>query len=142
MFGAKQYNLDAKLRLTLPADFRRELEDKVRLIPFDGCVYGFAPEKYEEWVSSFFEGGKPNPQSRREVAIERGIHGSTVSVDVDSAGRIALGKLDSKKRESLGIAGEVVVVGNGDHFEIWNSQKWDEVQTSFEDDFESLIYDA
>lgn len=145
MLGAKRCNLDAKLRLTLPADFRKELGDKVCLIPFHDCLYGFAPESYEAWVASLFErdGRHFDPRSREDVRLKRGISGSTVMVDVDAAGRIALGKLDAAKpgrREALGLVRGVTVVGNTDHFEVWNTERWEAEQESFEEDFESLLY--
>ncbi len=145
MYGAKRYNLDAKLRLTLPADFRKEIGDKVCVIPFDGCLYGFTPENYEAWINSLFEkdGRSYDPRNRNDVRLRRGIAGSTLLLELDSAGRIALGKLDSikpGKREELGIVREVVVVGNLNHFEVWDAAKWDAEQESFDDDFESLLY--
>ena len=48
-------------------------------------------------------------------------------------------KLDAAKpgsREKLGLTADVTVVGAGDHFEVWNTQKWDAAQASFEDDLD------
>lgn len=145
MLGAKRCNLDAKYRLTLPAEFRKEVGDKVCLIPFQDCLYGFAPEQYDAWVDSLFEqdGGHFDPRSREDVRLKRAILGRTVPADVDAAGRIALGKLDQAKpgqRERLGLVKGVTVVGNGDHFEVWSTERWEAEQESLDDDFESLLY--
>ena len=146
MFGAKRCNLDAKLRLTLPADFRKELGEKVCLIPFNDCLYGFTPENYRAWVESLFErdGHHFDARSRKDVRLRRGISASTVQLDVDSAGRIALGKLDSYqpgKREGLGLVKDVTVIGDWDHFEVWNTQRWQEEQESYENDLDGLLFD-
>ncbi len=143
--GAYPMTVDAKARVTLPAVFRKEMEKTIMLVPFDGCVNGFTPEGFEAWVNGLFEYGDRHfdPRSKDDVRLKRGLWASAVSVDIDSAGRLALGKLDASKpgtRERLGLSGDVVVVGVQDHFEVWNAQKWNESQEQFEDDFEALLY--
>ena len=84
-----------------------------------------------------------DPRSRADARLERGLRGSAVTVELDSAGRIALGKLDVAKpgrREEFGLTGEVMVIGNGDHFEVWNADKWRAEQESLEEDLESLMF--
>lgn len=144
--GSKQYNLDAKGRLTLPATYRKDFTDSVCLIPLKEALYGFTPEGFEAWVNSFFDrdGKSFNPRNRKDVALRRMLTGSTVTVDIDSAGRIALGKLDAldaNARERLGLKKDVTVVGVGDHFEVWNTQRWEEEQSSAMDALDALMYD-
>ena len=61
-------------------------------------------------------------------------------MDIDSAGRIALGKVPEDVRVRLGLAGEVMVVGNDDHFELWNVEEWEKAQEAFDDDLEALMF--
>lgn len=146
--GAYPMSVDAKGRVTLPAVFRKQLVDEtnktILLVPFDGCVNGFTREGFKAWVDGLFEYGDHHfdPRNRKDVMLKRGLMGSAVEIDVDSAGRVALGKLDVKPgtREKLGLVGDVTVVGADDHFEVWNSEKWDEQQADFEADLESLLY--
>ncbi|MGN0055937.1 MAG: division/cell wall cluster transcriptional repressor MraZ [Atopobiaceae bacterium] len=143
--GSKQYNLDAKSRLTLPASYRKDFSDSVCLIPLKDALYGFTPEGFERWVDSFFnhDGRTFDPRNRRDVALRRMLTGNTVTVDIDSAGRVALGKLDMtdpKARERLGLVKDVTVVGVGDHFEVWSTQRWEAEQAAFADDIDALIY--
>ena len=66
-----------------------------------------------------------------------------MDVDLDSANRIALGKLDvakAGKRAALGLEGEVMVIGNGDHFEVWNAETWRKEQAALESDLDSLLF--
>lgn len=145
LIGAYPMSVDAKARVTLPSAFRRQIDKTVILVPFEGHVNGFTQEGFTTWLNSLFEHGEEhfNPRSRKDAALKRGILGAAMEVDLDSAGRLALGKLDTLKagsRERLGLMSDVVVVGQEDHFEVWNAEKWDAEQMNFEDDIESLLY--
>ena len=141
-------SVDAKGRVTLPAVFRKQLVDEtnktILLVPFDGCVNGFTREGFKAWVDGLFEYGDHHfdPRNRKDVMLKRGLMGSAVEIDVDSAGRVALGKLDVKPgtREKLGLVADVTVVGADDHFEVWNTEEWNRQQADFEMDLESLLY--
>lgn len=144
--GAFPINVDGKARITLPATLRKETGTTIKLVPFHGCVYGFTPEGFESWMHGLFEHGDSHfdPRSRKDDKLRRGLNASAVEVDVDSAGRIALGKLDVAKpgrREALGLIKEVMVIGNGDHFEVWNAAKWQAELESFEDELDALLFD-
>ena len=146
--GAYPMSVDAKGRVTLPAVFRKQLVDEtnktILLVPFDGCVNGFTREGFKAWVDGLFEYGDHHfdPRNRKDVMLKRGLMGSAVEIDVDSAGRVALGKLDVKPgtREKLGLVADVTVVGADDHFEVWNTVEWNKQQADFEMDLESLLY--
>ena len=146
--GAYPMSVDAKGRVTLPAVFRKQLVDEtnktILLVPFDGCVNGFTCEGFKAWVDGLFEYGDHHfdPRNRKDVMLKRGLMGSAVEIDVDSAGRVALGKLDVKPgtREKLGLVADVTVVGADDHFEVWNTEEWNKQQADFEMDLESLLY--
>ena len=146
--GAYPMSVDAKGRVTLPAVFRKQLVDEtnktILLVPFDGCVNGFTREGFTAWVDGLFEYADHHfdPRNRKDVMLKRGLMGSAVEIDVDSAGRVALGKLDVKPgtREKLGLVADVTVVGADDHFEVWNTEEWNRQQADFEMDLESLLY--
>lgn len=144
--GTYPMTVDSKARITLPATFRKELGKTIKLVPFQGCVYGFTPEGFDEWIQGLFEHGDEhfNPRSRQDERLSRGLNASAVELDIDSAGRIALGKLDVAKpgrRERLGLEGAVVVLGNRDHFEVWNSEKWAAEEESYDEELDALLYD-
>ena len=105
---------------------------------------GFTREGFKAWVDGLFEYGDHHfdPRNRKDVMLKRGLMGSAVEIDVDSAGRVALGKLDVKPgtREKLGLVADVTVVGADDHFEVWNTEEWNKQQADFEMDLESLLY--
>lgn len=138
--GSKKHSLDAKLRLTLPAEYRREFDTRVCLLPLKDAVFGFTPEAHKAYVESQFPHGY-SATSRRDVALRRGLNGATVTVDIDSAGRVALSKLPDAERERLGLSGEVMVVGNDDHFEVWNPATWQEINETFAEDLDALMFE-
>lgn len=148
--GSYPMNVDAKARVTLPAVFRKQLIDgdskTIYLLPLKECVNGFTPSGLEKFIDGLFiEDGvnRFDSRSRKDVQLKSRLWASAVEVDIDSAGRVALGKLDSAKvgtRERLGLTADVTVVGAGDHFEVWNTEEWNATQESFEDELDALLY--
>ena len=152
MYGTRRCTIDAKVRLTLPAEFRKDFPEKrVVLVPFKNeCLYGFTPEKFEEWVSSLFEtnGRSYDDRDPKQRKLRRGLRGSAVELTLDTAGRLALGKLDAvdeslrpgrpTRRQMMGLVHDVMVVGNANRFEVWDADQWlaNEEQ---DDDFFSLF---
>jgi len=147
LLGSKQCNVDAKGRLMLPADFRKQLDGTVCLIPLKDALYGFALADYENWVNSFFnrDGKEFDPRDRGQVKLRRLLTSHTAQVDLDSAGRVALGKVDASEpgaRERLGLGRDVTVVGSGDHFEVWNTERWNAENADFADEIDALMFGA
>jgi len=146
LYGSKQYNLDAKARLTLPANYRKQFEDNMLLlVPLKDALYGFTPERFGQWVNSFFEkdGKKFDSGNRKHVDLRRMLTASAVPLEIDSAGRIALGKIDASDataRARLGLERDVTVVGVEDHFEVWNTQRWQEKQADVADKLDALMF--
>lgn len=147
--GSYPMSVDAKARITLPAVFRKQLMDgdnrRIKLVPYGGRVNGFTPSGFKLFVDSLFEanGEKYDPRSSKQEKLKRGLTARAVEVEIDSAGRVALGKLDANRagtREKLGLVGEVVVVGADDHFEVWNAKEWEAEQESLDEELDALLY--
>ena len=69
------------------------------------------------------------------------LNSHAVEVDIDAAGRISVGKSSEQDRERLGLKREVVIAGNGDHFEIWDAARWDQLQAYAEnEEFEAYLF--
>lgn len=148
--GSYPMTVDAKARVTLPAVFRKQLVEgdkkTIYLLPMKECVNGFTPAGLEKFIDGLFiENGVDRFDSRssKDVRLKSRLWASAVEVDIDSAGRVALGKLDVAKagtRERLGLTADVTVAGAGDHFEVWNTERWNATQESFEDELDALLY--
>lgn len=142
--GTSQRVLDSKGRVTLPAEYRRDFEGKVCLVAFQGALYGFTPDGFLEWLDGLFErdGKSFDPRNRRDVRLRKALAASCQTVDVDSAGRIALGKIGAEKLAKLGIGHDLTIIGDIDHIEIWDSAKWEAENEDLQDDLDELMFGA
>ncbi|MEY4082767.1 MAG: hypothetical protein RL483_136 [Pseudomonadota bacterium] len=114
--GISALNLDAKGRMTLPARYRDLLAKasagQLALIESDdGCLL-LMP--YDQWFA------KVGRFSADESADERRRFwlGLSDTPEIDTAGRVLINPV---LREGAGIAREVMLLGVGDHFEIWDA---------------------
>lgn len=122
--GEYRHNLTEKNRVALPKRFRAEIEG-IELILAKGeghCIEGFDKERWKKMVAPHLS------VSFTEVAgreIRRRIFSSAMPVELDGQGRIVL-------HDSLllwaGLKGkvgeELLIIGVGDHFEIWQEENW------------------
>jgi MraZ protein len=139
--GQKDTNVDSKGRIVLPAEMRKFFTtNTVMLVPVQGALCGFTPEGYVAWIEENCPDQKniKSPDSKRA----RFLNQNTVAVELDKAGRLAVGRVKEETRRRLGILAEVSVLGNGDHFEIWNAQALASASTEGEDaeDLEALLF--
>ena len=125
--GEFRLKVDGKGRVTLPAKFRKVLSKDlvVTLEPTDECVYAFEAPDFNQWVESVMGGAFPERKAndRQQDKYHRALKSRARDVEVDSAGRIML---SADMREACGIDKDVVVVGNGSRFEIWDAQRYED----------------
>ncbi|HEX8647747.1 MAG TPA: division/cell wall cluster transcriptional repressor MraZ [Thermoleophilaceae bacterium] len=122
--GHFDYSLDAKNRLNVPAKFRAAFSSGVVLAKgLEPCVAVWAPDTFERWTESFLSNLNPVSPERRKLT--RYFAGSSFDAELDSAGRVTL---NNALLEHAGIQKDVVVVGNLDHLEIWDRDRWSDDQ--------------
>ena len=126
LFGEYRHKIDAKGRIAMPADFRKVLPETlvISLAPTKDyvCVYDVAG--FSAWVDSLFEKDGGFQQTNRDHIMKRKvINSGGKRVELDSAGRIGL---SADLRKSASIDKDIVVIGDSDHFEIWDAKRWDE----------------
>ena len=122
--GHFDYSLDAKNRLNVPAKFRAAFSSGVVLAKgLEPCVAVWAPDTFERWTESFLSNLNPVSPERRKLT--RYFAGSSFDAELDSAGRVTL---NNALLEHAGIQKEVVIVGNLDHLEIWDRDRWGDDQ--------------
>ena len=120
--GASAINLDAKGRMSIPAKHRDALavqyEGRLTLTKHpDGCLLFFPRpvwEQHREKIASW-------PMSAR--AWQRIFLGNACDVEMDSAGRILI---SPELRAAVGLTKDVMLIGMGSHFEIWDAAKLNE----------------
>ncbi|MGI6045481.1 MAG: division/cell wall cluster transcriptional repressor MraZ [Eggerthellaceae bacterium] len=119
------FKVDAKGRVSLPAQFRKVLSDHLVVTrnPSDECLYVFEAPSFNDWVSTLFEDrfGGFDASNRTQIQLRRKLKSRARDVDVDASGRIML-PLD--QREAVGITKEIVIVGNTGYFEIWDAKRY------------------
>jgi len=117
--GASAINLDAKGRMSIPSKHRDalqiECEGRLTLTKHpDGCLL-FYPrpvwQRLREQIAAW-------PMAAR--AWQRIFLGNACDVEIDSAGRILI---SPELRAAGGLSREVMMIGMGSHFEIWDAAK-------------------
>jgi MraZ protein len=106
----------------VPARFRGQLSDGVVLVAgLDPCVQLFTPRGYDEFSDKFL--GDLNPLSRKGRMMTRRFNARAADESLDSAGRVRIAR---HLIEHAGLEGACVVVGAGDHLEVWGPERWTE----------------
>jgi MraZ protein len=117
--GASAINLDAKGRMSIPAKHRDALavqcEGRLTLTKHpDGCLLFFPRpvwESHREQIAAW-------PMSAK--AWQRIFLGNACDVEMDSAGRVLI---SPELRAAVGLSKDVMLLGMGTHFEIWDAAK-------------------
>ncbi len=120
--GASSLSLDAKGRMSVPTRHRDALliqcEGRVTLTKHPhGCLLLFPRpvwESHREQIPSW-------PMSAR--AWQRIFLGNASDVEFDSAGRLLIAP---ELRTAVGLTRDVMLLGMGSHFEIWDAAKLDD----------------
>lgn len=123
--GTYSHKIDAKGRLSLPADFRKVLSPELKMVisPLGDCLMVFEPDNYNAWVESLFEAKGGFSAANREFAALRKILYSRVKhCEIDASGRI---NIPADQREKAGLGKDVLIIGDADHFEVWDEKRWD-----------------
>jgi MraZ protein len=118
--GHYEHSLDAKNRLSIPAKFRAAFSSGVVLAKDpETCVAVWTPDSHEAIIDRALAG--LNPMGSEYRKLSRFYQGNSFEVDLDSSGRVTL---PPPLMGHAGIGKEVVVVGVGDHLEVWSAESW------------------
>ena len=132
-FGQFNHTIDEKNRLMIPRRMREEAGVKVYILKgFDGCLSVYKANTFEEVVRSLSSLSFNQKDSRDYM---RNQLASAFEIDVDKQGRI---QIPTQIMNRYGLSKEVTVIGVGDHFEIWNADKYAEYEKNVSESFESI----
>ncbi len=140
--GESVHKVDGKGRVSIPAPFRRVLEDGdpdwtsggnpnlviVHRRPGRNCLECFtirAMDEIDEMISAL-----PRFSTDREK-LERILNTRSTYAQVDENGRMVLG---SKLREMIGPGDEATFAGMGDKFQVWGPEAFAADQARLEDE--------
>ncbi len=121
--GITQLSLDVKGRIAIPARYRAELVEQCSghlIVTADPsrCLLVYPQPVWEPIEQKLSSLPSLNPQARK---LQRLLIGSASDVDMDGAGRILIAP---PLRSFAGLSKEVVLVGQGEKFELWDEQQW------------------
>nr|WP_297172925.1 division/cell wall cluster transcriptional repressor MraZ [uncultured Agathobaculum sp.] len=116
--GEYKHSIDAKGRLAMPAKLRDALGEHFTVTKgLDGCLSVYPEkewERFEERIRALGNGEK----ARR---VKRYYFANAFDAQLDAQGRMLI---PAGLREFADLQKDVVVIGQLDHAEIWNSEKW------------------
>ena len=139
--GESVHKVDSKGRVSIPAPFRRVLEEgdpdwvpggNPTLVLVYGrkgrnCLEGYsvrAIEEVDDMISTL-----PRYSRDREI-LERLINTQSTYAQVDENGRMVL---PARLRERIGVTGEATFAGMGDKFQIWEPEAYIDDMASIDD---------
>ena len=120
--GEYEHNMDDKGRLAIPSRFREALgEGLVVTRGFDRCLMCFPKPTFEKLaaqVSALSLGQEDARQMRRLI------FSGAADAALDKQGRILI---PQNLRVYANLGDQVVVAGLNTHFEIWSTERWNDV---------------
>ena len=128
--------MDSKHRVVPPAYWRSDDWGDYLYVGInsdEGCVMVLPRTVFSLQLKKIKESDKVNEKERRELA--RGFFGSFKRCSLDKQGRLALPK---ECVRDAGLKREIVLVGRGDLFEVWDQDKFSEEQKRAKASFMAL----
>ena len=119
--GEYDHALDDRGRVTLPRKIRQELEEREVVLSrgFDRCIFGFDRASWEKEAGKQLEAPVTELKARE---VRRYMFSGAQKAEIDKLGRILL---PAQLKEYASINRDVVIIGAGDHFELWDKQTWE-----------------
>ena len=127
-FGEYSVSFTGQGRLVLPKKIRELLKGNTFVITkgFDTCLAGYDKQDWETRASSLMG---VSLLDKDNIGKRRSLFASASYIEVDDQGRFVVPKsllsLVTKKNKA-------VIIGVGDHFEIWDEDKWNEYNKQIE----------
>ena len=134
-FGSYEHSLDEKGRLLIPRQLKNGLSEGTHLYimkGFEGCLSVFNESEFlalsQECSTLSFN--KKNSRDYLRLMLS-----SVIELVVDKVGRI---QLPSSTLNKYQIGRQLTIVGVGDHFEIWDREKFNKYQDEANERFEEI----
>lgn len=121
LLGEYRHSLVEGKRISLPKKIREKVSGDMVILSkgFGTYVAGFDTEQWEKTAEAPL--AIPLYEERGRI-LRRQVFASAVSAEIDEQGRILIPENLLQAAAIKG--GEVVVVGVGDHFEVWEPALW------------------
>ncbi len=121
--GISPLSLDGKGRMSIPSRYRDRLREccsgqVVVTIDRDRCLLIYPMPTWEEVERKLVQLSSTNHKAR---GLKRLLMGHAEECEIDASGRILL---SAPLREFAELDKRVVLVGQGNKFELWDEQRW------------------
>jgi MraZ protein len=119
--GEYRHSIDNKDRLTIPARYRELLDEGAFILRgFDRNLMVLTSKAFDAITNRINQMSVTDPLAR---SLRRLIIGSASRVEIDKVGRILIPDFLCQKT-GISCEKEVVLVGQGNYFEVWSSDEW------------------
>ena len=132
--GEYNHTIDTKGRMIIPAKIREQLGDLcIVTTGLDNCLALYTEEAWKK-ISTAFHSQYSTKASVR--ALKRFVFGSAAELEYDKQGRVLI---PVPLREYASLDKQAVIVGAGDHVEIWSREKYDYYDDQVAESMEELV---
>lgn len=123
--GVNNITLDTKGRMAMPTRYRERLHERcagqlVVTVDRDHCLLMYPLPEWEEIERKLVRLPSLNKQARR---LQRLLIGHATECQLDANGRVLL---PPPLREFASLNRQAVLIGQGNKFELWDEQIWNE----------------
>ncbi|MEK7071202.1 MAG: division/cell wall cluster transcriptional repressor MraZ [Patescibacteria group bacterium] len=120
-YGEYLVSFSSPGRIVLPKKIRELLKGNTFIVTkgFNFCLAGYDKGEWEEKAKELLQ---VSLLEQENLQKRRFIFSSTVHLEIDDQGRFVIPKA---MLEYAKLKEKAVIVGVGDHFEIWNQESWD-----------------
>jgi len=124
-FGEYLVSFTAPGRVVIPKKIRELLTGDSFIVTkgFDYCLAGYDKNDWEERSLSLTQ---VSLLDRTDIDKRRALFSSTMYIEIDNQGRFVIPKT---LLQFAHLTNKVLIVGVGDHFELWNPEKWESYQS-------------
>ncbi len=123
-FGEYLVSFSAPGRIVLPKKLRELLKGNIFILTkgFDFCLAGFDKEDWENRAKELLN---VSLLEKENLEKKRFLFASAVYLEIDDQGRFVIPR---SLLSYVGLIDKAVIIGVGDHFEIWLPEKWEKYQ--------------
>lgn len=142
--GTFRRSVDEKFRIAIPKKLRDVLEgtdansdSRLYITPgTDGSLSIYSPQSFSRLADKLSE-GSPTAQNTR--AFSRMFYAQTQCVEMDGQGRI---RIDPELVQLGQLEKEVMMIGVGDHVELWDAAVWEAYRKEQQARYDELAENA
>jgi len=123
-FGEYLVSFTAPGRVVIPKKIRDLLTGDNFIVTkgFDTCLAGYDRTDWEDRSRSLTQ---VSLLDKTDIDKRRALFSSTMYIEIDGQGRFVIPK---HLLQFADLTTKVLIVGVGDHFELWNPEKWENYQ--------------